>query len=215
MADTPDFETLMRQAAQCIDIIYQTYVFAISANRLEQANDLITTMHMAVNNMEAMLRDRLKLNISSTISSQCYYTPEELEPASKAILPTMAADSTVSSEEFDEYVKRCAEAQSDKTSEPASGVRRLRYVRHSRSAGKQYLAIANLILALKDKEIVSICVRDKNDASNFIYEIAMFNLSRCEFKKTDGTIIPLQDISVIHTMSVEKQNELKSEFGGG
>ena len=102
MADTPDFNTLMRQAAQCIDIVYQTCVLAISANRLEQADAIITTMNMAVNNMEAMLRDRLKLNISPTNNNQCYYDPEELEPAHKA------ADPTISSEEFAEYVKRCA-----------------------------------------------------------------------------------------------------------
>ena len=210
MADTPDFNTLMRQAAQCIDIVYQTYVLAISANRLEEADALITTMNMAVNNMEAMLRDRLKLNISPTNNNQCYYDPEELEPAHKA------ADSTISSEEFDEYIKKCAEVQSGKASEPVSGVRRLVCTNRSRSRGRQYLAIANLIVALKDKEIVGIGVKDEDEdgGSNIKYDVAMFDLGRCEFKKTDDTVIPLQDISIIYTMSMEAQDELKSEFGG-
>lgn len=204
MADTPDIKKLVQQAVDCIDIIYQTCVYCIAAGQTKQAVALAEFTQTAID------------DIKKAIHYSANQNPINDMTASEAILPTLAEDSSVSAAEFDEYMKRYAENDAMQVESLASisGAKKLRLVNSARSGNKQYLAIANLIVAIKDKEIVTIGTKDDTEPSAIKYEKAMFNLGRCEFKKTDGTVIPLQDISIIYTLDVEDQEVLRSEFGG-
>lgn len=122
----------------------------------------------------------------------------------------MIMDSFVPSEEFDLTIQMQNDDTKDVSDVTSPVVKKVRFCNRS-TPGEQYFAIKNIIMSLRDKEIVKICVISDNESEEYKY--AMFDMPECIFKTVDDDIYNILSITQIFKLSKEDQEILKEEFG--